>query len=76
MQRSTTTALNIFDDCILREAVTHGLPVLDLRLICTEPGDYANEIEPGVPGGGKIAVGILNLLQNHDFSGGRTVIYK
>ena len=76
MQRLTTTALNIFNDCILREAITRGLPVLDLRLICTEPEDYANEIEPGVPGGRKIAAGILKLVENHDFSGGRTVIYK
>jgi len=76
MQRVTTTALNIFNDCILREAITHGLPVLDLRLICTEAEDYANEIEPGVPGGRKIAAGILNLVQNHDFSGKRTIIYK
>jgi hypothetical protein len=76
MQRLTTTALNIFNDCILREAITHGLPVLDLRLICTEAEDYANEIEPGVPGGRKIAAGIFNLVQNHDFSLGRTVVYK
>jgi hypothetical protein len=76
MQRLTTTALNLFNDCILREAITHGLPVLDLRLICTEPEDYANEIEPGVPGGRKIAAGILNLFQNHDFSSTRTVVYK
>ena len=76
MQRLTTTALNLFNDCILREAITHGLPVLDLRLICTEPEDYANEIEPGVPGGRKIATGILNLFQNHDFSSTRTVVYK
>jgi hypothetical protein len=76
MQRLTTTALNIFNDCILREAITHGLPVLDLRLICTEAGDYANEIEPGVPGGRKIVARILNLFQNHDFSSNRTTIYK
>jgi len=62
MQRLTTTALNIFNDCILREAITHELPVLDLRLICTEPVDYATEIEPGVPGGRKIAVGILEAI--------------
>jgi len=74
-QRLTTTALNIFNDCILREAITHGLPVLDLRLICTEAEDYANEIEPDGPGGQKIAAGILNLAQNHDFSCGRTVVY-
>ena len=75
-QRLTTTALNIFNDCILREAITHGLPVLDLRLICTEAEDYANEIEPGVPGGRKIAAGILDLVQNHDFSSNRMVVYK
>ena len=76
MQRLTTTALNIFNDCILREAITHGLPVIDLRLICTEAEDYANEIEPGIAGGRKIAEAILRLVQKHDFSGRRTVIYK
>jgi hypothetical protein len=75
MQRLTTTALIIFNDCILREAITHGLPVIDLRLICTQPEDYANEIEPGVAGGRKIAAGILNLVPNHDFTNHRTVVY-
>ena len=76
MQRLTTTALNIFNDCILREAITHGLPVIDLRLICKEPEDYANEIEPGVAGGRKIAEAILRLVRHHDFSVRNTVIYK
>jgi lysophospholipase L1-like esterase len=76
LQRLTTTALNIFNDCILREASVHGIPVIDLRLICTQPEDYANEIEPGVPGGQKIAAAILGLVQNHDFGGKRTVIYR
>ena len=75
MQRLTTTALNLFNDCILREAFTHGVPVLDLRLICAEKEDYANEIEPSVRGGKKIAAGILNLIQQHDFSTKRTVVY-
>jgi hypothetical protein len=76
MQRLTTTALNLFNDCIFREAITHGLPVIDLRLICTEPEDYANEIEPGIAGGRKIAEAILRLVQNHDFSSKRTAVYK
>ncbi len=76
MQRLTTTALNIFNDCILREAITHVLPVLDLRLICTEPRDYANEIEPGIAGGRKIAEAILRLVQRHDFSSRQTVVYS
>jgi lysophospholipase L1-like esterase len=76
MQRLTTTALNIFNDCILREAITHGLPVIDLRLICTEPEDYANEIEPGVAGGRKIAEAILRLVQHHDFFRRQSVVFR
>jgi hypothetical protein len=75
MQRLTTTALNIFNDCILREAITHWLPVIDLRLIFMQPEDHASEIEPEIAGGRKIAEAILRLVQNHDFSGERTVIY-
>ncbi|HZR19355.1 MAG TPA: SGNH/GDSL hydrolase family protein [Verrucomicrobiae bacterium] len=74
-QLVTKTALNIFNDCILREGITRGLPVLDLRLICSEGTDYANPIEPGVPGGQKIAAAILELVRSHDFSSGRTVVY-
>ena len=37
---------------------------------------YASQIEPGVAGGRKIAAGIFNLVQSHDFSRGRTVIYR
>jgi hypothetical protein len=76
MQRLTTTALNIFNGCILREAISHGLPVLDLRLICTEAKNYANEIAPSVLGGRRIAAGIWSFFQNHDFSCGRTVVFK
>jgi hypothetical protein len=32
--------------------------VIDLRLVCTEPADYANEIEPSGPGGRKIAAAV------------------
>jgi hypothetical protein len=76
MPRLTTTALDIFNNCLLRKAITRGLPVLDFRLICTEAADYANEIEPGGPGGRKIAAGILSLVQHHEFSRGRTVVYR
>ena len=75
MRRLTGTALNLFNDCIQREAITQGLPVLDLRAVCAEPSDYANEIEPGVSGGRKIAGGILKLFQEHDFGSKRTVVY-
>jgi len=75
MQRLATTALNFFNDCIIREAAFRGLPVLDLRLICSEAGDYANAIEPGVAGGRKIATSILKLIEQHNFTQGRTAIF-
>jgi hypothetical protein len=75
MQRLATTALNLFNDCIIREAAFRGLPVLDLRLICSEAGDYANAIEPGVAGGRKIATSILKLVEHHNFSEARTAIF-
>jgi hypothetical protein len=55
-------ALMLFNDVILRVAFTLRLPVIDLRLVCTEPADYANPIEPSGPGGAKIARAIAGAL--------------
>ena len=52
-------ALTAFNDAILRVAVEARLAVIELRLVCTEPADYANTIEPSVRGGEKIARAIL-----------------
>lgn len=54
-------ALSLFNDVITRAAFSRGLPLLDLRLICSEPQDYANPIEPSEQGGEKIASGIAQL---------------
>jgi len=54
--------LMTFNDVILRVAFEHRLNVIDLRLICNEPADYANPIEPSGPGGLKIARAILRSL--------------
>ena len=54
-QRLVVTALSIFNDVISREAFSRRLPLIDLRLICNEPDDYANPIEPSAKGGDKIA---------------------
>jgi hypothetical protein len=54
-QRLVKTALALFNDAILRTAIAHRLPVIDLRAICTHPEDYANPIEPSSVGGAKIA---------------------
>ena len=61
-QRIATTALCVFNDAIVRIAFEHALGIIDLRLVCTEPGDYANPIEPSSAGGAKIASSIVNAI--------------
>jgi GDSL-like Lipase/Acylhydrolase family len=74
LQRVAVAGLTVFNDCIIRAAFVHGLPLLDLRLICTEEGDYANPIEPSAQGGGKIARAIVELAE-HGLTGGRTEVF-
>jgi lysophospholipase L1-like esterase len=74
LQRVAVTGLTVFNDCIIRAAFTHGIPLLDLRFICTEEGDYANPIEPSAQGGAKIAEAIVRLLE-HGFASGRTEVF-
>ena len=52
-------ALMLFNDVILRVALEHHASAIDLRLVCREPADYANPIEPSGPGGLKIAGSII-----------------
>lgn len=54
--------LTAFNDVILRVAFENRLPVIDLRLVCSEPADYAIPIEPSSRGGNKIAGAILRAL--------------
>ncbi len=63
-------ALALFNDIILRTAISYGVPVLDLRMICTEPGDYSTKspIEPSSQGGNKIAERMVAAILSHDFS--------
>jgi hypothetical protein len=59
--RVIKSALTLFNDRISR-----SLPLIDLRLICNEEGDYANPIEPSVQGGAKIAAAITTLVTGRD----------
>jgi len=61
-QRIASLALTIFNDVIIRVAIDRGLPVIDLRSICTTAADYANPIEPSSVGGEKIARAIVGLV--------------
>jgi lysophospholipase L1-like esterase len=74
-QRIAVTALTVFNDVILRQACMAGVAVLDLRLICSSPADYANPIEPSVRGREKIAAGIVQILKEHDFQRRRTALF-
>ena len=60
--RIARIALLLFNDAILRTAFARALPVVELRLVCTEPADYANPIEPSGRGGRKIAQAIVQSL--------------
>jgi hypothetical protein len=75
LQRLAVTALAIFNDFIIVEAFRAGVPLMDLRLICNEDTDYANEIEPSVAGGEKIAKTIMKLITEHDFQKKRTEVF-
>ena len=74
-QQLMATGLVLFNERILRAAIQAGVPVIDLRLVCTSPDDYANEIEPSVVGGAKIAEAIMRAIRRHDFSQRQTIIY-
>jgi len=54
-QRRVVVALSVFNDVIMREAFSRGLPLIDLRLICNRHDDYANPIELSAKGGDKVA---------------------
>jgi len=75
MRRQAAAAMAVFDDRILRIAMEKGLPVIELRAVCSRPEDYANPIEPSSVGGEKIARAIARLVAEHDFASGRTAIY-
>lgn len=62
MRAATRAGVALFDDAIQRAAREVGVPVLELRDVCTEPADYANAIEPSAEGGQKLAAAILRAV--------------
>jgi lysophospholipase L1-like esterase len=75
MQRLAATALAVFNDVILRQAIELRIPVIDLRAVCCAPEDYANPIEPSAAGGEKIAAAIARVVEQHNFDSRATIIY-
>ena len=70
-QSMTSTALGLFNDVIVEEASLRLLPILDIRAIFTDSGDYANPIEPSVQGGQKLADEIAGLIDDWGLSTNR-----
>jgi len=58
------TALALFNDIILKVAISNHVSVIDLRFICNEETDYSmiSPIEPSHAGGMKIAKAVSLLL--------------
>jgi hypothetical protein len=75
VQKIAVAALSTFNDVIIKQAFLAGLPLIDLRLVCDEDSDYANEIEPSEAGGRKIAKTILHLDNEHDFEKHKTEVF-
>ena len=61
-QRIASATLMLFNDAIIRVAAERGVPIIDLRSVCSQPEDYANPIEPSSVGGEKIARIIVELV--------------
>lgn len=59
---SVTVAVRLFNDSITRHGRGFGVPVIELRSICTETADYWNPIEPSGQGGAKIAAAVASRL--------------
>ena len=59
-----SAGLGLFNEVILKEAFRLALPLIDLRLTCSEDSDYStlSPIEPSATGGAKIARGICRVL--------------
>jgi hypothetical protein len=61
-----TSALSLFNDAITRNVHSARLDLIDLRLVCPDPDDYANPIEPSVQGGAKIPAAIARYVRAVD----------
>jgi lysophospholipase L1-like esterase len=64
--RAVAHALRVFDHEIVEAGLDRGLPVVDLRRVCSEPADYWNPIEPSEEGGRKIAEAVARAAQLGD----------
>lgn len=74
-QKIAVAALSTFNDVIVKQAFLAGIPLIDLRIVCNEDSDYANEIEPSEAGGGKIAKAIMRVVNEYNFEKHKTEVF-
>ena len=74
-RRAAGTALAIFNDRILRQAFAAKLSVVELRLVCDEDSDYANETLLSRAGVRKVANVARSALYEVSREPGRTRVY-
>ncbi|CAF1424254.1 unnamed protein product, partial [Didymodactylos carnosus] len=74
-QQMCTTGLSVLNDVIVTESTKLGIPVIDLKTIFNNEADYANAIEPDMPGGDKITDNMILVVEKHDFSLPWSTIY-
>lgn len=75
-QRAATTALAIFNDRIIQRAVEAQMPMVDLRGVCREVDDYANESQLSGTGLRKASALIWRALQETAAHGPGTRIHR
>lgn len=75
LQEVGQIAVSVFNDVVMAEAFRRKLPLIDLRLVCSESRDYANPIEPSAIGGAKIAHVIYHVVSKHDFTQPQSCVY-
>jgi hypothetical protein len=54
-------------------AAKRGLPVIDLATVFDQEQDYANPIEPGVPGADKLTANVIKIVREHRWDEGHQV---
>mmetsp|Transcript_15688 Transcript_15688/g.24012 ORF Transcript_15688/g.24012 Transcript_15688/m.24012 type:complete len:314 (+) Transcript_15688:124-1065(+) len=68
-QAICNVGINIMSSVIIKNAMKYtNIPIIDLRHVFNHKEDYANSIEPGVPGGDKLINNAIDIIRNHDFN--------
>ena len=73
--RRVNAALALFNDAITRLAFARGVGLIDLRLVCTDPADFANPIDPSEQGGDKIGAAIASFVAAGTEERGRSAVW-